>query len=192
MHSSVLKLQHANSWQTGPCRKHRSSCRVQVSHRSRPPTTAAGDSDVKDAQQQLGRRAALAAALLPVLASTALPSQASVSSDLLEGTQNWLSIGRESLRLWVQQAVDGVFNSDETGITDLENLDGSRPRRRFGGYGSVVLGANGSSICRPRLPCRSHSAVCYSTDTHVVCHSILLANMLDCVPEGVPDLAAIV
>jgi hypothetical protein len=62
-----------------------------------------------------------------------------VSSDLLEGTQNWLSIGRESLGLWVQKAVDGVFNGDDTGITDLDNLDGSKPRRRFGELGRMVV-----------------------------------------------------
>jgi hypothetical protein len=50
-----------------------------------------------------------------------------------------LSIGRDSLGLWVQSAVDGVFNGDDTGITDLDNLDGSKPRRRFGELDQVVV-----------------------------------------------------
>lgn len=66
--------------------------------------------------------------MLPVLGQ-ALPSKASVSSDLVEGTQNWVSIGRESLGLWVQKGIDSVFNDDETGITDIE---GTTRKRRFG------------------------------------------------------------
>lgn len=81
--------------------------------------------------QPVGRRAALAAAaLLPALC-TARPSRA-VSSDLVEGTQNVLSISRESLGLWVQKGIDSIVNDDATGITDLDNLDGSPRKRRFG------------------------------------------------------------
>lgn len=82
----------------------------------------------QDTQRQLARRAALAVTFLPLLGSGSA-SQASVSSDLVEGTQNWLSIGRDSLRLWVQSAVDDVINNDETGITDLDN---PVRRKRFG------------------------------------------------------------
>lgn len=140
MHSMALRPQHGSLTGAACRQQHRRTCCVQVScsQSSTKPTAAAANSDCKAAHQQLGRRAALAAALLPVIASTALPSQASVSSDPLEGTQNMLSIGRESLGLWLQSAVDEVFNGDDTGITDLNSLDGSKPRRRFGELGRMV------------------------------------------------------
>jgi len=62
----------------------------------------------------------------------AQPCRASVSSDLVEGTQNLVTISRNSFGLWVQQVVDSIANGDETGITDLENLEGSTRKRRFG------------------------------------------------------------
>jgi hypothetical protein len=86
-------------------------------------------SHVQQRTQHHSRRAALTAALLPVLGTAALPSNASVSSDLLKGTQNWVHIGQESFGLWVQQGIDGIMNSDETGIT---NLEGTTHKRRFG------------------------------------------------------------
>lgn len=62
----------------------------------------------------------------------AQPCRASVSGDLVEGTQNLLNISRDSFGLWVQQVVDSIANGDETGITDLENFEGSTRKRRFG------------------------------------------------------------
>jgi hypothetical protein len=50
----------------------------------------------------------------------------------VEGTQNLLNITRNSLGLWVQKGIDSVVNGDETGITDLDNLDGTPRKRRFG------------------------------------------------------------
>lgn len=98
------------------------------------PTPAATTSHASHQQQQqnTGRRAALlAAAVLPALVP-ALPTRASSSSDLVEGTQNLLNISRNSLGLWVQKGIDSVVNGDETGITDLDNLDGTPRKRRFG------------------------------------------------------------
>lgn len=55
-----------------------------------------------------------------------------MSSDLVEGTQNVLSISRDSLGLWVQKGIDSIVNDDATGITDLDNLDDLPRKRRFG------------------------------------------------------------
>jgi hypothetical protein len=56
----------------------------------------------------------------------------------VEGTQNWLSIGRESLSLWATKIVDSMVNEDATGITNLDNLGASTRKRRFGECSNTV------------------------------------------------------
>lgn len=94
----------------------------------------ASTSHSKQQQQQQcqhNRRAALAALILGAAGTAARPAAASASSDLLEGTQHWLSIGQQSFGLWVQKGIDGIVNDDSIGITDLE---GTTRKRRFGGW----------------------------------------------------------
>lgn len=92
----------------------------------------ANTSPSKQQQQQCqhNRRAALAGLILGAAGTAARPAAASASSDLLEGTQHWLSIGQQSFGLWVQKGIDGIVNDDSIGITDLE---GTTRKRRFGG-----------------------------------------------------------
>lgn len=114
--------------------------RQQQQRESAAPQHQSSQQQQQQQQSSLvtGRRAALAAALLPVVVTTTPPTaQASVSSDLLEGTGNLANIGSESVRLWATQLVDSIVNNDETGITDLDSLDGSTRKRRFGKLGRV-------------------------------------------------------
>ncbi|KAF6251847.1 hypothetical protein COO60DRAFT_580194 [Scenedesmus sp. NREL 46B-D3] len=76
----------------------------------------------------ISRRQSLAGmgVLLGLLPGTAT---ASPSTDLLEGTQNWLHLGVESYSLWWQSVVDGVANDGQTGLTAEQE---QHKARRFG------------------------------------------------------------
>ncbi|WIA13831.1 hypothetical protein OEZ85_007376 [Tetradesmus obliquus] len=95
--------------------------------------TQGEDQHAPQQQQQLhssiSRRQSLAGmgALLGLVPGAAT---ASPSSDLVEGTQNWLHLGVQSYNLWWQGLVDGIANDDQTGLTAEQQ--GQRKARRFG------------------------------------------------------------
>lgn len=128
MQCSWLRYQHSSLGASAARQLHHHRpvcCLAQQQQASTSPS--------KQQQQQRcqhDRRAALAALILGAAGTAARPAAASASSDLLEGTQHWLSIGQQSFGLWVQKGIDGIVNDDSIGITDLE---GTTRKRRFGG-----------------------------------------------------------
>eukprot|EP00882_Tetradesmus_deserticola_P003912 GHRQ01004137.1.p1 GENE.GHRQ01004137.1~~GHRQ01004137.1.p1 ORF type:complete len:253 (+),score=84.01 GHRQ01004137.1:216-974(+) len=76
----------------------------------------------------MSRRQSLAGmgVLLGLMPGTAT---ASPSTDLVEGTRNWLHLGVESYHLWWQSVVDGIANDDQTGLTAEQ---APHQARRFG------------------------------------------------------------